>query len=390
MPASLPHTVSRAPGLQSRYTACLLGGAIGDALGAPVEFMSRHEILRRFGAGGIRDHALAYGRIGAITDDTQMTLFTAEGLLRAAAQGHPPGHPAYIEETAQAYQRWLLTQDEDPAAHCGAEGLLGIAEMHSRRAPGTTCLAALRQVGARAAPSPVGAGHARDHPRGDAPDHARDRGAATGRSRSGMHNADLRANNNSKGCGGVMRVAPAGLLLAGMIADEHRLAREAFTLGAELAALTHGHPSGCLPAGVLAALVALLVREVPLPDALERARRVLVTHPNHEETLVAITAAERLANQGPANHDTMVQLGGGWVGEEALAISLYCALAAPDFVTALIVAVNHCGDSDSTGAITGNLLGAALGMAALPARWLGSLELSEVTREMGAALANVR
>ena len=339
-PASVP-----APERLSRYTACLLGGAIGDALGAPVEFMSRHEILRRFGPGGIRDHASAYGRTGAITDDTQMTLFTAEGLLRAAAQGHPSGHASYIAEVAQAYQRWLLTQDEDPAAHAGAEGLLGIAALHSRRAPGTTCLAALRQVGAR---------------------------------------------NNSKGCGGVMRVAPAGLLLAQRIADQDRLAREAFTLGAELAALTHGHPGGCLPAGVLAALIALLVREVPLADALGRARQVLVTHPGHEETLAAITAAERLASQGPANHDALVQLGGGWVGEEALAMSLYCALAARDFETAIIVAVNHSGDSDSTGAITGNLLGAALGMAPLPARWLEPLELAGVTRDMGAALANVR
>ena len=121
-----------------------------------------------------------------------------------------------------------------------------------------------------------------------------------------------------------------------------------------------------------------------------RARQVLVTQPGHEETLAAITAAERLASQGPANHDALVQLGGGWVGEEALAMSLYCALAAPDFETAIIVAVNHSGDSDSTGAITGNLLGAALGMAPLPARWLEPLELAGVTREMGAALANVR
>ena len=138
MPQSVRPSAAPAPERLSRYVACLLGGAVGDALGAPVEFMSRHEILRRFGPGGIRDHASAYGRTGAITDDTQMTLFTAEGLLRAAAQGHPPGHAAYIAEVAQAYQRWLLTQDEDPAAHAGAEGLLGIAALHSRRAPATT------------------------------------------------------------------------------------------------------------------------------------------------------------------------------------------------------------------------------------------------------------
>jgi ADP-ribosyl-[dinitrogen reductase] hydrolase len=357
-----------APERRSRYTACLLGGAIGDALGAPVEFMSRQEILRRFGPAGIRDHASAYGRIGAITDDTQMTLFTAEGLLRAAAQGHPPGHSARVEEVAAAYQRWLLTQDEDPARHADAGGLLGIAALHSRRAPGTTCLAALRQVAARGSREIV---------------------AARGRSHNGEPGVDLRANNNSKGCGGVMRVAPAGLLLAGLIADEAQLAREAFALGSDLAALTHGHPSGCLPAGVLAAVIALLVREVPLRDALARTKPVLATRADCEETLAAITAAERLASQGAANHDTLAQLGGGWVGEEALAISLYCALAAPDLESAVVLAVNHAGDSDSTGAITGNLCGAAAGMDALPVRWLEGLELDRTTRELALALCAV-
>ena len=67
---------------RDRVRGCLLGGAVGDALGAPVEFMERSEIVARFGEQGIRDYAPAYGRLGAITDDTQMSLFTAEGMLR--------------------------------------------------------------------------------------------------------------------------------------------------------------------------------------------------------------------------------------------------------------------------------------------------------------------
>jgi ADP-ribosylglycohydrolase len=67
----------------ARIRGCLLGGAVGDALGAPVEFLSLQEIRDKFGPAGIHDYARAYGRRGAIADDTQMTLFTAEGLLRA-------------------------------------------------------------------------------------------------------------------------------------------------------------------------------------------------------------------------------------------------------------------------------------------------------------------
>ena len=68
--------------IRSRFQGCVLGGAVGDALGAPVEFMKRDAILRRFGAAGITTYAPANGGLGTITDDTQVALFTAEGLLR--------------------------------------------------------------------------------------------------------------------------------------------------------------------------------------------------------------------------------------------------------------------------------------------------------------------
>jgi ADP-ribosyl-[dinitrogen reductase] hydrolase len=71
------------PNRLDRIRGCLLGGAVGDALGAPVEFMSTDEIRAAFGPDGIEEFAFAYGRRGAVTDDTQMTLFTAEGLIRA-------------------------------------------------------------------------------------------------------------------------------------------------------------------------------------------------------------------------------------------------------------------------------------------------------------------
>ena len=71
-------------------------------------------------------------------------------------------------------------------------------------------------------------------------------------------------------------------------------------------------------------------------------------------------------------------LGEGWVGEEALAISIYCALKYQnDFEKAVITAVNHDGDSDSTGAITGNILGSYLGIKGIPLNWLREVELSE-------------
>jgi ADP-ribosylglycohydrolase len=99
----------------------------------------------------------------------------------------------------------------------------------------------------------------------------------------------------------------------------------------------------------------------------------------HEDTQRALDKAFNLLRSGALPTSECVEsLGEGWVAEEALAISLYCALACPDPEAALSLAVTHSGDSDSTGAITGNLLGAALGENAIPSRWLEALELREV------------
>ncbi len=54
------------------FKACLLGGAIGDALGAPIEFISIDQIRSTFGHEGLTDYSEAYGRIGAFTDDTPL------------------------------------------------------------------------------------------------------------------------------------------------------------------------------------------------------------------------------------------------------------------------------------------------------------------------------
>src|SRR5215475_10085509 len=107
------------------FTGCLLGGAVGDALGAPVEFHSIHLIRDKYGSAGITDYDAAYGRRGAITDDTQMTLFTAEGLLRAIARRRRDGVYRPSSAIHQAYIRWLRTQSESSRAHFSEDKMNG-------------------------------------------------------------------------------------------------------------------------------------------------------------------------------------------------------------------------------------------------------------------------
>ena len=338
---------------REQYTGCLLGGAVGDALGWPVEFAGIDEIVRDYGAEGIREPVPGEGGLYEITDDTQMTLFTAEGLLRAwAGARHHGGVPDFAAATGDSYLSWLATQGESRCGEPlegGATGwLLGVAGLHRRRAPGTTCLSALRE---------------------------------------GILSEDGIVNNSSKGCGGVMRAAPAGLLAARINSgDTAGTVRLAFEIGCATAALTHGHPSGYYPAGVLAAVIATIVTGGSITDGIDHSLGFLANRSGSQETTDALRKALDLWRDPEVtpSPEVIESLGGGWVGEEALAIGLYCALVAgDDFARGVRLAVNHSGDSDSTGAITGNILGAVLGEQAIPAAWLSRLELHDVVRQVG-------
>ena len=341
------------PTLRNRFRACLLAGAIGDALGAAVEFMSKHAIHARFGPEGIRDFAPAYGRIGAITDDTQMTLFTAEGLMRAWVRWNSRGICSTSSVIAHAYLRWLKTQGiSHPLYQDRLDGwLIGIRELHASRAPGRTCLSALGEM---------------------------------------QSFGDL-AKNQSKGCGGVMRVAPVGLFVASgtQPGEKGNSNQGAFELGCQAAAITHGHPTGQLASGLVAEIIAQLLQGASLPEAIAHGMDMLRQYPDHEETERIVRLACELATTAPDPATLPEALGEGWIAEEALAISLYAALVAPDLESGVILAVNHGGDSDSTGAIAGNLLGAMYGLNAIPPRWLADLELREVIEEVADDLASM-
>ncbi len=155
-------------------------------------------------------------------------------------------------------------------------------------------------------------------------------------------------------------------------------ANDPFTLGCEVAAITHGHPSGYLAAGAFAQMIAVLKDGGSIDEALDRAMRELAGHPGHEEVTDALERARSAARGESATPGTIEWLGAGWVAEEALAIGVFCALKATDFALGVRLAVNHSGDSDSTGSIAGNLLGAMLGVEAIPQTWLDRLEARQI------------
>jgi len=184
-----------------------------------------------------------------------------------------------------------------------------------------------------------------------------------------------------------MRVAPVGMMMAGLSLSEPT--EKSFKLGCDAAAITHGHPTGQLAAGAFAAIICQLLGGIGPLESVDKALLILEKMPDHDETSQAIRQAIKFASDNPNSIDALKILGEGWVAEEALAIGLYCAMCANDFESGVILAVNHDGDSDSTGLIAGHLLGAIHGISGIPPRWLEPLELRSVLEEVADDLATV-
>lgn len=359
-----------APSHESRIHGCLLGGALGDSLGYAVEFEQIDGIRATFGPAGLRDFTELDGA-SHFSDDTQMTLYTVDGLLEALEWANSGVAADTNACLWLAYLRWLGSQGvalPESAPFQPPRWIDSHAVLRNRRAPGNACLS----------------------------------GLATGE----MGTVHRPVNPDSKGCGAVMRSAPFGLL-------PYVAADEVYKMSADAAALTHGHPSARQSAGVFSLLIHALANGRGLHDAAAAALAQLQEGrlPRNEkpdpDLVDRLTSAQRLAATASrpagllAAEELVRELGEGWVAEEALAVALYAVLAtAPattadgpgaedHFRTAIAVAVNHSGDSDSTASIAGNILGTYYGEACLPADWLAALEAPEVIRGMAARLAAV-
>ena len=341
--------------LTEKAAGCLAGGAIGDALGRTVEFVSEDIIRLKYGKKGITDLNLSNGK-ARFTDDTQLALFTAEGLLRMhTRETLKKVNPSY-EVMLRSYHRWIITQNggvftgsDSIYKHMNQEQIDSILnsgflvnkpELNKMRAPGRTCIQALS---------------------------------------SGERFSFKNPPNSSKGCGAVMRAAPAGIFY-------NKYPEKAFISGCELSVLSHGHPTGYIAAGAYAMIIALIISRIPLTEAVRRTISYLKTDStkldfiravNTYETVKALENSLSLYEKKHLADNSFSALGEGWTAEEALSIGVYCSLANQEnsFKEGVIAAVNHSGDSDSTGSICGNIMGAIKGLGNIPDDYKEKIEL---------------
>lgn len=328
-----------------KFNGCLIGGAVGDALGYAVEFNKYDYIKKRFGEKGITNFAL-YDGIALISDDTQMTLFTANGLMNKEFNNLD-----YIKNIYDAYIDWYYTQKSNNIYHKCNCWLYNLSELHSSRAPGLTCIGSLR---------------------------------------SGKMGTLENRINNSIGCGGVMRVAPIGLYFS----PNYKDGNEVFLMGASVAALTHGGDLAIIPAACLVSIINNIVYnnyeiEDAIKESLNQAEKYFYGE-DYKYFSSLINCAIKLSKSSIDNFSAITELGEGWSGDEALAIAVYSSLKYKNNIKdALICAVNHNGDSDSTGSITGQILGSYLGINKIPNHFIDYLELKDLIIEIATDLFDV-
>lgn len=326
--------------INNKFRGCLVGGAVGDALGYAVEFMNESKIFNKYGKNGITEYELTDGK-AIFSDDTQMTLFTANGLIYGMTQQATGKCEGDISDYIySAYKDWLATQFFQDGQY--KSWIMNVSELYARRAPGNTCISALM---------------------------------------SGKKGTLDKPINDSKGCGGIMRIAPIGLYYKDS-------PNECAICAAEVSAITHGHELGYIPSAMLSYLIYQLTycnttihkATFELPVLCDK----IFGSAEHAQMLNSlISKAVHLAETDKDTLTAIHELGEGWVAEETLAIALYCALKySDDFEKAVVTAVNHNGDSDSTGAVTGNILGAYLGIDAIPDKFKKDLEIYDKIIEL--------
>ena len=306
-----------------RILGCLSCGAYGDAFGYTVEFMSESEIVEEFGEKGLRKPILSDGKM-RFSDDTQMTLVAANAIIFRQVRWEVRGIAAMPNEIAyRGYRVWAANMfgSSDPGSLTEAPlWVLKVPEINANRAPGNTCMSRLLH-----------------HPE--------------------PGTVEERAND-SKGCGGVMRVAPYGLAYP----LEH-----AVRFAIDDAASTHGHELGWLTAGAFAGIIANIMEGKQLEESIKETVSFMDLlyggYPHWDELRELLLDTIQAARQSvQEDRFDIGRFGEGWVAEEALSMALYaCLCFGSDVHKVLRFSINHGGDSDSVASIAGNICGALFG-----------------------------
>lgn len=315
-----------------KIQGCIYGLAIGDALGYPIEFYTANKIKYTFGeVDDFEETSINDFKKGIYSDDTQMSISTAEGILNGKDIND---RHTILSSILNEYIKWYHSQKEEENFRC----------------PGNTCMSSLKEI------------------------------------IDDELTYDMLIQNplnDSKGCGGIMRVAPIGLV--------SKSVEQAYDIGYASAIMTHGHPSGYISSGYMSGLIHCLMEGKSLTESIEIMNKIIDNIPDSKEVRDIVDLAVTLSQNKRTDANNIRDIGGGWVGEETLGIALYCSLKYTDnFKAGVLTSINHGGDSDSTGSVTGAILGVINRVDRIPLKWREEVENSNFLKTLSDRLTLFR
>lgn len=288
---------------KEKISNIIKAGAIGDAFGYNVEFKSWEQIKITYDGPIMFSNCDNY----VVSDDTQMTLFCLEALKNNHENNN--NNKNILERIYEYYLDWNATQYKDLVIK---KEFSKQKELQKRQAPGRTCLTAL------------------------------------GSRRCGTMENKI---NDSKGCGGIMRVAPIAFL--------NKSLDEIIYLGNMQSAITHGHPEGYLSSGFFAGLIHLGIKGIKFEEAYQNVKSKISMNKESNSFLNYLNMLENnLKNEFNNPNEMTGVLGEGWTGETALGLAIYALKHGKSFENTLVISTNHKGDSDSTASMAGQLYAA--------------------------------
>ncbi len=325
------------------FKGCLLGMAVGDAMGAPVDGKTYEDICRMYGPSGLLGYDSANG-LAEITSYSQLAMFAANGLLAGAARGKTSAEDQLRYITA-ALKEWARVQHLPGAPENRLCWLRHIPQMRRRRCMDPRTLDSLTR---------------------------------------GVLGTPENPANQSAGAGSLTAVIPVALFFQ----PERMEFWDIGLLGAKIVALTHGDSMAFLSGALLSYAVAGIVqdRNCTIEDQfLHAAQAVTAQFPGVPASKLQglIQDAVALAKKtGLPAQQAMEQLECN-TAARVLAGAVYAVLRGNgDFDKSMITAVNHSGKSAAVGAVTGAILGTILGEQGLPGFYLDCLDCDHVIREV--------
>ena len=329
------------PIILDKVRGCMLGGAVGDALGYPVMNLNIDDIRKEHGENGISEYLLDENGKAGISDITQLSLFTANGILAGKTKACKIGTEGPdVATVCQAYKDWVKTQESDNTNESHTTWLYNIENLHSRR---------------HSLESGI------DIFKGDF-------GSVEKPEKLGMD------------FGAITRIAPVGLYFK----EENMQIEEIDVFAANVAASTHGYDAAYISAAILAHIInkvtytEMTLKEA-VSDAMNTVKRLCGYKPHVESVMEGLSIAVSLAGDDIDDKEAVSEIGIGNSADEVLAAAIYFSLKyEEDFEKAIHAAVNNDGKSGAIASVTGNILGAYLGARAIPEKYLEKLELRHI------------